>query len=144
MQTGELIKQCQDITSESEEANKITFVSSMRKNRAKVVARCLVGKKLHNKGVNREGLRIALQQAWSTIKEVKIESLGSNIFMFKFASEDEKQRVMVGGLWHFDRVLIVLKEPSGIGDITKQIFSQVSFWVQILNVPLICKAISTI
>ena len=64
--------------------------------------------------------------------------------MFKFASEDEKQRVMAGGLWHFDRVLIVLKEPSGIGDITKQIFSQVSFWVQILNVPLICKAISTI
>ena len=94
---------------ESEEANKITFVSSMRKNRAKVVARCLVGKILHNKGVNREGLRIALQQAWSTIKKVKIESLGNNIFMFKFASKDEKQRVIAGGPWHFDIVLIVLK-----------------------------------
>ena len=41
---------------------------------------------LTERGVNRERLRIALQQAWRTIWEVKIESLGSNIFMFQVCS----------------------------------------------------------
>lgn len=102
-----------------------------------------MGKILHNRGLNR-GLRITLQQAWCTVKEVKVKNLGSNIFMFKFAPQDEKRSIMAGGPWHLDRALTVLKEPSGIGNITKQSFLHVSFWVQIRNVPLMCRAISTI
>lgn len=41
----------------------------------KIVANCLVGKVMITKRVNREGLRAAMQQAWRTIKEVKIESI---------------------------------------------------------------------
>ena len=36
---------------------------------------------------------MALHQVWRTIKKVKIESLGANIFMFKFADEANKRRV---------------------------------------------------
>lgn len=58
--------------------------------------------------------------------------------MFKFGSSEDKRRISVGGPWHFDRALIVLTVPSGIGDINKQDFSRVSFWVQLHEVPLIC------
>lgn len=58
--------------------------------------------------------------------------------MFKFGSSEDKRRISVGGPWHFDRALIVLTVPSGIGDIKKQDFSRVSFWVQLHEVPLIC------
>ena len=43
---------------------------------------------------------------------------------------------MVGGPWHFNRTLIVLKEPSGIKNIRKEEFTHVAFWVQIHNVPI--------
>lgn len=57
-----------------------------------------------------------MQQVWRTGREVKIENPGDNVFMFKFGSNDDKRRILVGGPWHFDRALILLTEPSGIGD----------------------------
>ncbi|KAH9800887.1 CCHC-type domain-containing protein [Citrus sinensis] len=96
-----------------------------------IAACCLVGKIMHQRGVNLEGLRSAMLQIWRTNKEVMIESLGSNIFMFKFAVEADKKRVMGGGPWHFDRALIVLTEPKGIGDIANQSFTHTSFWVHL-------------
>lgn len=49
--------------------------------------------------------------------------------MFKFGSENDKRSIIMGGPWHFDRALIALMEPVGIGDVKKQKFSYVSFWV---------------
>ena len=70
---------------------------------------------------------MAMQNAWRTVKEVKIESMGENIFLFKFGLEEEKKRVLMGGPWHFDRALLVLTEPDGIGAIKKQSFMHSSF-----------------
>ena len=81
---------------------------------------------------------MAMQQVWRTLRQVKIEKLGDNVFMFKFGSKVDKRGIMVGGPWHFDRALIVLTEPAGIRDIKKQDFSHVSFWVQIHDVPIMC------
>lgn len=68
---------------------------------------------------------------------MKVESLGNNIFIFKFGLETDKRKVIVGGPWHFDRALIVLKEHSGIGNMRKEKFTHVAFWVQIHNIPIV-------
>lgn len=60
-------------------------------------ANCLVGKVMLTQSINKEGLKAAMQQAWKRVKEVKIESIGDNIFLFKFATEEEKKRVFMGG-----------------------------------------------
>ena len=101
----------------------------MKEKGAKIVAECLMGKIIHNRKVHVKGLRIAIKVVWRTTREVKIESLGDNIFMFRFENETDKRRVLAGGPWHFNRALIVLTEPSGIGDASKQDFSHASFWV---------------
>ena len=138
MDTKELIRKCRAITIREEDRTQMSVKVNMKARSREVLAGCLVGKVLLSKSVNKEGLKSALQQAWRTLKEVKIESLGSNIFMFKFAAEADKRRVTMGGPWHFDRALIVLTEPKGIGEISKQSFDYVSFWVQICNVPIAC------
>lgn len=144
MDTEELIQKCQAITLEGEEADKFMFEGQLKEKGFRVIAGCLVGKILLARGINREGLKTALYQAWRTVCDFKIESLGSNVFMFKFASEADKNRVLNRGPWHFDRALIVLQEPKGIGSIKKQAFSHVSFWIQIHNVPLMCMDTSII
>lgn len=68
----------------------------------------------------------------------------NNIFIFQFGSEVDKQKVLARGPWHFDKALVVLTEPIGMGEVTKQVFSHVSFWVQILNVPIMCMDTATI
>ena len=138
MDTKELIRKCRAITIREEDRTQMSVKVNMKAKRREVLAGCLVGKILLSRSVNKEGLKSALQQAWRTLKEVKIESLGSNIFMFKFVVEADKRRVIMGGPWHFDRALIVLTEPRRIGEISKQSFVYVSFWVQIRNVPIAC------
>lgn len=66
------------------------------------------------------------------------------MFIFKFAFEADKRRVLSGGPWHFERALIVLTEPSGIGEITKQSFTHSAFWIQFHNVPIGCMEQGTI
>ena len=144
METEELIKKCRAISLEGEEEDKVSFIGKMKAKGAKIAAGCLVGKILTTRGVNIEGFRAAMHQVWRTICGVRIESLGENIFLFKFALEADKRRVLIGGPWHFNKALIVLIEPVGIGNITKQAFTHVSFWVQIINVPIMAMNTDTI
>lgn len=138
MESEELIRRCRAIKLSDEEGGRVSFKSKMKDKGEKIVAGCLIGKVINTRGVSIEGLKMAMQRVWKTTREVKIESLGDNIFIFKFGSEADKRSILVGGPWHFDRALIVLIEPVGIGDVKKQDFSHTSFWVQIHDVPIMC------
>ena len=127
MDTYELIRKCKVITIREEDKARVTLEVNLETKKEKMLAGCLVGKVLLTRGVSKEGLKTALQQVWRIFKEVKIESLGNNIFMFKFAEEAGKKKLLTGGPWHFDRALIVLMEPKGIGEVTKQSFTHTSF-----------------
>lgn len=70
-----------------------------------------------------------MQQASQNIIEVKIESLGENVFMFKFGVEVDKIRVLTIGPWHFNNALIVFTKLVGMGEISKQSFTHISFWL---------------
>ncbi|KAH9781813.1 cchc-type domain-containing protein [Citrus sinensis] len=116
MDTEELIRKCKAISIKGEQPNKISFMGRKSARGEQIAACCLVGKIMHQRGVNLEGLRSAMLQIWRTNKEVRIESLGSNIFMFK--------------------ALMVLTEPKGIGDIANQSFTHTPFWVHLRNMPI--------
>ncbi|KAH9743696.1 CCHC-type domain-containing protein [Citrus sinensis] len=122
------------ISLEGEEEDKVSFVGNMKTKGAEIAAGCLVGKILTTRGVSIEGLRAAMHQVWRTIRRVRIENLGENVFLFKFALKADKRRV----------ALLVLIKPTGIGNIAKQAFTHVSFWVQILNVPIMAMNTDTI
>lgn len=98
MNAEELIRKCEDISLRSEEDNMIGFKERMKVNGEKLVVHCLVEKLLQTCSVHREGLMAAMQQAWRTTKEIKVKCLGDNVFIFKFASESEKKRILYGGL----------------------------------------------
>ncbi|KAL9427056.1 hypothetical protein AB3S75_033778 [Citrus x aurantiifolia] len=119
MDTEELIRRCKSITLKEEEDDAVMFIGGMKKDGERVAAHCLVGKILLNRDVNKEGLRYAMQLAWKTTKEIKVESMGDNIFVFKFATEHDKKRVLTEGLWHFDKALIMLVESVGMGSIKR-------------------------
>ncbi|KAH9657474.1 putative reverse transcriptase/RNA-dependent DNA polymerase [Citrus sinensis] len=68
MDMEELIWKCKAITLDEEEADQIIFGGQMKEKGSKAIAGCLVGKILLARGVNREGLKVALHQAWRTIQ----------------------------------------------------------------------------
>ena len=85
MDTEKLLHNCQTVLlkEEEEEEDIVTFMGKIKIHGERVVANCLVGKVLLRRGINKEGLKTAMQLAGRTVKEVKVESMGDNIFLFK-------------------------------------------------------------
>lgn len=69
---------------------------------------------------------------------MKVESLGDKNFVSKFALQNEKMRIFFRGLWHFDRLLIILTKPVGVGVIKKQACTHTFFFVHIHNISIMC------
>ncbi|KAL5808415.1 hypothetical protein ACOSQ3_029106 [Xanthoceras sorbifolium] len=73
----------------------------------------LVGKIVSNREVNREAFRNTIASIWRTKNEVEVESIGVNLFVFRFGCFWDRKRVLEGGLWSFDKNLLALKEVVG-------------------------------
>ncbi|PON45814.1 hypothetical protein PanWU01x14_255950 [Parasponia andersonii] len=66
-----------------------------------------------------------------------LEQIGSNnVFLFHFSTKEYRQHVLAGSPWLFEKQIISLVIPTGIGEIASMNFSEVSFWIQIWNVPV--------
>lgn len=102
------------------------------------VAHRLVGKILSTKRINREAFRSLIPSIWKINQGMSVEQLRDNMYVFHFKSEQEKKRVLNEGPWSFNNSLIVLVEPVGVGDISKMRFNEVSFWIQLHDLPVIC------
>ncbi|KAK0573955.1 hypothetical protein LWI29_016143 [Acer saccharum] len=98
----------------------------------------LVGKVLSTKLIDRKNFMSQIGIKWRVKEEIMIENVTGNIFLFTFKNANDKRHVLADGPWIFGKALIVLEEPQGTGDISCMKFSQVEFWVQIHNVPLLC------
>lgn len=98
MDLEELIKRCRAIRLSDEEEGRVSLKNRMKINGEKILAGCLLGKVLHTREVSIEGLKMAMKRVWRTSREVKIEKLGDNVFMFKFGLEVDKKSNMVRGL----------------------------------------------
>lgn len=82
MDTEELIKKCKAISLDGDKRGKVTLRSKMKEKGEKILAGCLVGKVLLNKEVKKKSFKVALLPVWKTMKDVKIEELGENVFIF--------------------------------------------------------------
>ncbi|KAL5789589.1 hypothetical protein ACOSQ2_004477 [Xanthoceras sorbifolium] len=98
----------------------------------------LVGKIISNREVNREAFRNTIASIWLTKSEVEVESIGVNLFVFRFGCSWDRKCVLERDPWSFDKNLLVLKEAVGIGRILEVDFSLAPLWVQIYNLPLAC------
>ncbi|KAL9448447.1 hypothetical protein AB3S75_015851 [Citrus x aurantiifolia] len=138
MDAQALIKLCKSLSIDEDVKDAVTLDGDLHKNGEKMISFCLAGRVLTTKEVNKEAFKNMVQQSWRVLHEVIVESMGSNTFIFKFSSEADKQRILSTGPWHCNKALVVLTEVTGLGEITKQDFSQSPFWIQIHNVPLMC------
>ncbi|TXG49059.1 hypothetical protein EZV62_024934 [Acer yangbiense] len=99
---------------------------------------CLVGKILTTRLVNRAAFNDVMTTVWRVSEGVEIEWAEGNIFVLNFNNLDDRYRILAGGLWNFDRVVIAFEKPTGVGNILSMNFNRVEFWVQIHNLPLLC------
>jgi hypothetical protein len=72
--------------------------------------RCLVGKLLSYRLIQKEAFRSLMSKLWKTVGSIVLKEMYENLWLIEFSSETDKQRVMQGRPWLFDRSVLVLKD----------------------------------
>jgi hypothetical protein len=98
----------------------------------------LVGKLWTNKTINKEAFNAVLSRIWRTVGQVVFKELQDNCWLFEFLGESDKQRVLEGTPWSFDRVALVLTEFDGKIALSQIDFTHTPIWVQVHYMPLLC------
>ena len=70
----------------------------------------LVGKLLANRNINKNAVKAIILKVWRTSKGVQIVDLKENIFLFKFACEGDKKRILELGPWNIEGFPLILKQ----------------------------------
>lgn len=68
---------------------------------------------------------------------MKIKEIGKNLFKFQFSHLKDKERVLQGAPWRFDKKLLGLGEFDGAARPSELQPAVSPFWVRIYDLPLI-------
>ena len=96
----------------------------------------LVGKLLADRSVNKNVVRAIILKAWRNSRGVKIIDLKENIFLFKFASEGDRRRILELGPWNIKGYPLILKQWNQNQTAEDVDFSSLHIWVQIHGLPI--------
>lgn len=139
MDSEELSKLCSSLALEEEEESIIPELEDgLQAQGERSIDRSLVGCVLSTGPIAREAFLNMIKDVWKTKAPFEVEVIGGNKFVFHFFSSVDKRRVFSGNPWCFQHKLLVLEEPTGVGDYSKMSFSKVPFWVQLHNIPIFC------
>jgi hypothetical protein len=70
---------------------------------------------------------------------VLFKEVQEKLWLFEFADEDDKRRVLEGRpRWSFDKQIIVLNEFQGGVSPSQMDFRYSPFWIQVHDMPLLC------
>jgi hypothetical protein len=99
---------------------------------------CLVGKLWTERPINKEAFQTVLSRLWRTVGQVIFRELQDNCWLFEFSGDSDKQRVLAGRPWSYDRFALVLKEFDGKIALSQMDFMHTPIWVQVHDMPLLC------
>ncbi|OMO99000.1 reverse transcriptase [Corchorus capsularis] len=96
----------------------------------------MVGRLLTERSFNKQAMINTLKQVWKLVKEFSIIALEENLFLFKFASEADMDRVLEGSPWTFDKHLLLFANYDGNLCPEDYNFTRAPFWIRIYELPL--------
>ena len=86
--------------------------------------------------LNIDSVARTFKPLWKTRHSFTIQDLGKNCLAFVFEDAMDLERVLVNKPWSFEKSLVVFQRLMEDGPINDTLFSHVSFWVQLHNLPI--------
>ncbi|KAF5475845.1 hypothetical protein F2P56_007609 [Juglans regia] len=88
------------------------------------------------KPINKEAFRNTMIKVWRSEGWVQFTEVGENRFLIEFNKDEDRQRVIKGRPWSFDRWLLCLHAFEGNMPVNDIQFTREEFWLQVHNMPL--------
>ena len=96
----------------------------------------LVAKFLTPRVLNIDSVARIFKPLWKTKKNFAVQDLGKNRTALVFEDALDLERVLANEPWSFDKFLVVFERLGDDINVDDLLFSHVTFWVQIHNLPI--------
>jgi hypothetical protein len=96
----------------------------------------LAAKFLTRRTLNVESVARTFKPLWRTDHGFTIRDMNDNKLVFVFEDEADRERVMMGEPWAYDKHLVILKRIEEDEAIEEVEFRETSFWVQLHGLPV--------
>jgi hypothetical protein len=90
------------------------------------------------KKLNKEAFKAVLQRIWRPSGQLVVKEIKENLWLFEFSEDRDKQKVLAGRPWSYDRTLLILNEFDGKISLSQIDFSSTPIWIQIHDMSLGC------
>ncbi|KAK3212425.1 hypothetical protein Dsin_017131 [Dipteronia sinensis] len=138
MDADELERLCSALSIKELEGPIKTLDEGMKTSKERKLVLCLAGKVLTTALVNKDAFISVFNSIWKVSKGFEIEWVEGNIFTFQFFNMEDRNRIINGGPWNFDKAIVALEELPIDGDISNLGFNKVEFWIQVHKIPPLC------
>lgn len=101
-------------------------------------ASLVVGKLLTKRGFSRAALKDTMRKVWGSPEGLRMVDVGENLFHFHFSNEMDLQRVVNGGPWCFDNMVLLLRRWEAGMKADTVVFNEIDFWIQSWGLPFEC------
>jgi hypothetical protein len=96
----------------------------------------LAAKFLTRRVLNAEAVARTFTPLWRTDHGFTIRDMNENRLVFVFEDEVDRERVMMGEPWAYDKYLIILQRIEKEDAIEDVVFRETSLWVQLHGLPI--------
>jgi hypothetical protein len=100
--------------------------------------KCLVSRLGVPKRVNREAFKSLLTRIWRTGGEIFFKEINENLWLFEFDDEKDRNKVLEGRLWSYDRTALIIEAIEGKKPPSQMKLHHDPIWIQIHDMPLEC------
>ncbi|CAO2821304.1 unnamed protein product [Amaranthus hypochondriacus] len=95
----------------------------------------MVGKVWTERLINRSAFITTMKGIWRVQAGLDISNIGRNLFQFQFYHWKDKERVLAGQPWHFDRNAIILSNLDHVTKPSELLFFHLPMWARFYDVP---------
>ncbi|XP_042964752.1 uncharacterized protein LOC122298976 [Carya illinoinensis] len=137
MADDDLTKQWEKLHLSTEETTVVQFkIEGAHTNNSIQGKLCIIGRVLSERGVNNKAFRSTMSKIWRLEGWICFKDLNEQCFLIEFQSKKDKDKVLSGRPWCFDRNLLTIQEVDESMSINVVNFQYEPFWVECYNVPL--------
>ncbi|XP_042974643.1 uncharacterized protein LOC122306275 [Carya illinoinensis] len=135
MEEEDLAKRWERLNLSMTESEVLKIPSTRSKQDLQRRKHCIVGGVLTKKDINSEAFRSTMSQVWRLEGWVKFKELGDHKFLIEFQLLVDKEKVLGGRPWFFDRNLVSFLEMDEDDSLNAIRFQFEPFWVQLHGLP---------
>lgn len=95
----------------------------------------LIGRIWTDRHINNNAFVSTMKNVWQARYDVDVRNMGKNLYVFQFHHWKDKQRVLDGQPWHFDKHVILLGELEGMSKPSDIQLFKFPIWTRVYNLP---------